>query len=559
MRLVRGDVVAGQYEVERHLDGAAPLDTYLARHLMAGRKVRLKVLQLDEPWSAAFAADTDAWAHVEDDAWVPCLAAGQAGKKSAFFAFGWEQGPTLAESLNGPSLPELVLELGKSVAGALASIHDRGLVHGHVRPSQIVLCQMRNGAPRLLDPIEPPTSWIIGTAPTYLAPEVVAGDAPTPASDVYGLGMTLATVVNGAVWAPTEGRVGRLLAALVGLRPALPPDDPALSSWINRMIAADPAERPDAAQVHDVFRTALEGAPLPALPAPSPALAETAKGLAVLVLKPPGARSAEAAGLDDAWRHAVEAHGTRVQRLIDQSLLCRVERGSLRAIITTVGLVVRASQEHAFRASVVCGLPVTRAEGENLATLLSEVSAIDHLASRTPAGVTRFTARLAAELGGTLPFKPSGDAFVLTQSHEGRRAPKRNGTLEMDAPAPRSSSSGGKRRKTSEIAVSEPRRAGRGGTLVMEPATTTSSPKRKKGGTLEIVVEAPTPSPAAPARGRQDTAELFLDDREAGGPPPERESCPTLEVVVDPELVEATRTGSPSRTSRRSTWSRRSS
>ncbi|MBL9023195.1 MAG: hypothetical protein JNL21_13425 [Myxococcales bacterium] len=537
MRLVRGDVVGGHYEVERHLDGSSLVDTYLARHLMAGKKVRLKILRNGEPWATALAGAAATWEKTEDDALVPCLAAGPAGKNSTFFAFGWEQGPTLAESVEGPMFPEAILELGGLVAGALSVIHENGLVHGHVRPSQIVLCQMRNGAPRLLDPVEPPETWIVGPASTYLAPEVVAGESPTPAADVYALGMTLATLANGTVWAPTEGRLGKLLAALVGLRPAIPSDDPALASWIVRMLAAAPAERPEARQVQEAFRRAQEGAGLPTLNAPSPALPEAVKALAMVVLRPPGARTPQAAGLDDTWRHAVESHGTKVHDLVDGSLVCRVDRGSLAAVVTTVSLVVRSSHEHAFRASAVCGLPVSREPGETTLKILTEVAALDQVASRTPAGVTRFTSRLADRLGGALPLKPSGDAFVLAQTGEAKRAPRRNGTLEMDAP-PKPPSSAGRRRKTSEVQVGEPKRAGRGGTLVMEPNDEPAPAKRKKGGTLEIVVE---PTPVVEAA------------------PSDLDPSPTLEIIVDPELLEATRTGSMSKKAgRRATWSRRS-
>lgn len=569
MKLVRGDVVAGHFEVERHLEGTGPVETYLARHLMAGKKVRLKVVSGDDPWTLALTERADGWQAVEDDGLVPCLSAGPSGKKGFFFAFGWEQGPTMDAGLDAPLAPEGVIELGVPLAGALRALHEEDLVHGHLRPSEIVLCQMRGGAPRLLDPVVAPESEIVGTAPTYLAPEVVAGGRSTSASDVYALGMTLARAMNGDDWVPTTGRLGKLLAVLLGVRPALALDNPALVSWIVRMTAPQPSERPEARQIEDAFRRALQDGSLPTLPAPSPAIDPGVNAVAAIVLRPPGSKTAEAAGLNESWKTSVEAHGTKVLPLVDGTLLCRIDRGSPAAVATTAGLVVRTSQEHAFRASAICGLPIARDQEENPMTLLGELTAMDGVASRTPAGVVRFTARLAERLGGSLPLKPSGDAFVLAQQAETKRA-RRGGTLEMELAEQRSQAGGGpKRRKTSEIAVDEPNRKGRSGTLVMEPDSEPAPTKRKKGGTLEIVVEpapqissnVPSAAPAL-AQSNRKTTELFLDDKHAGGrPAAELEPQPTLEVVVDTDLIEATRTGSVVKKGRRATWTggRRSS
>ncbi len=520
MRLVRGDVVAGEYEVERHVESTGAVDTYLARHLLAGRKVRLKIVRLDESWTKTLVAHVGSLPGVEDDGLVPCLAAGPAGKKSFFFAFGWEQGPTLEEDLAAPFDAVAVLEIGATLAGGLAAVHDAGLAHAHIRPNRVVLCQMRGHAPRLLDGLVPPEAWVVGSAPMYLAPEVVAGAPPSQEADVYALGAMLARMGAPEPWSPADGRFGKLLATLFGLRQPAAGEHPVVDSWITSMLAHDPAERPSAGEVHAAFSAALAGSG-DTRPAPhSRALDPTTRAVAAVLLRPPSSKSPEAAGLDATWRESVQAHGTRVVDLVDGSLLCRIERGSPAAVATTAGLVVRTSQEHAFRASAVCGLLYAEDEpGDPEAQLAAEIRSLDAIASRTPAGVVRFTARLAARVSGSLALKPSGDAFVLAQTGENKRA-RRGGTLEMEVGKPQDRPSGGgsRRRKSSEIAVDEPRpKRGRGGTLEMEVEA--PAPKRKRGGTLEIPIEPPTL-------------------RE-----PEERDRPTLEVVVDQALVEATRSG----------------
>ena len=87
------------------------------------------------------------------------------------------------------------LELLERVARACHTLHSRGLVHGDLRPDNVLLG--RN--PRLLDhglatlfPDAPP----YGSAP-YLAHERARGATPTPAGDVYALGALLYELLCG--------------------------------------------------------------------------------------------------------------------------------------------------------------------------------------------------------------------------------------------------------------------------------------------------------------------------------------------------------------------------
>ncbi len=545
--------------MERHLESDASVETYLARHLLAGRKIRLKVLRLEEPWVASLAERSASWGAVQDESLVPCISAGPVGKKGHYFAFASEKGPTL-EALGRALSNDAVLEMGARLASALSALHEEDLVHGHLRPSEVILSQSRNGAPRLLDPIQPPTSRLFGRAPTYLAPEVITGALPTPACDVYSLGVMLAELWNGCSWVVTEGQAGKMLGTLFGLRPALSPEDPSLASWLRRMMAMEPTERPEARQIHEAFRRPQQGESLPALPPPSPAVAETTRALAAVVLRPPGSKTAEAAGLGADWSHAIRAHGAKVSSLVDGSMLCRIDRGSPSAVVTTVALVVRTSQEHAFRASAACGLLMSRDDDESASALLDEITTLDRIASRTPAGVVRFTSRLAARISATLAIQPSGESFVLSQAAEPKRA-RRGGTLEMEVST---RGSGGRRRKSSEITVDPPRRTGRGGTLVMEPGPEVQA---RRGGTLEIGLGEGGETGGGADSGAEvepppsTTSRPTLPDPvDAPQPPTRGAEEPTVEVVVDPRLVEATRSHPATRkTPRRSTWGRRSS
>lgn len=99
----------------------------------------------------------------------------------------------------GPLPPAVAARVVAPVADALAWIHARGWVHGDVSAANIVvgpagavlvdLGSARPVAPRSLrDHVE--------ATPAAAAPEVLAGEAPTPASDVWSLAAVLRDVAG---------------------------------------------------------------------------------------------------------------------------------------------------------------------------------------------------------------------------------------------------------------------------------------------------------------------------------------------------------------------------
>ena len=96
-------------------------------------------------------------------------------------------------------------EVALKLLEVLFLIHDRGVLHLDVKPANIVVHHSESGpVPVLLDfgasgdakpkagapPLESSENGISGTLP-YLSPEVLRGDPPGPAADLYALGVTL--------------------------------------------------------------------------------------------------------------------------------------------------------------------------------------------------------------------------------------------------------------------------------------------------------------------------------------------------------------------------------
>ena len=148
---------------------------------------------------------------------------------------------------HGPLPADQVAHLGRLLAGALTAIHAAGVVHRDVKPGNVMLLDgdpvlIDFGIAHLVDETRLTMTGLVMGTPGYLAPEVVAGQALTPASDWWGWGATLAFAATGRApfgTGPLEvvlDRVRRAQADLDGL-------DPGLRPAVTSALVTDPARR----------------------------------------------------------------------------------------------------------------------------------------------------------------------------------------------------------------------------------------------------------------------------------------------------------------------------
>src|SRR5436305_488561 len=96
----------------------------------------------------------------------------------------------------GPLPPAVAVDVVAQVADALAYLHGNGIVHGDVKPGNI-LVPVDGSAVRLTDfgvarrISDSDQSRATHATPEYVAPEVIAGTPPRPSTDVYALGIVL--------------------------------------------------------------------------------------------------------------------------------------------------------------------------------------------------------------------------------------------------------------------------------------------------------------------------------------------------------------------------------
>lgn len=155
-------------------------------------------------------------------------------------------GPYLVmEFVDGPSLAtstvprEWIVPFGVQVASALGALHAAGIVHGDVKPANILVSGdsvkltdfgiARTGS----DTTALTREGVVFATPEYAAPETLATGARTPAGDVYSLGAVLHELVTGSRWSPATTATQ-----------AMPP-----AAWLpvlSGALAQDPDRRPSA-------------------------------------------------------------------------------------------------------------------------------------------------------------------------------------------------------------------------------------------------------------------------------------------------------------------------
>src|SRR5690349_20441143 len=92
------------------------------------------------------------------------------------------------------------------------------------------------------------TGATIGT-PAYMSPEQAMGSPVGPWTDLYATGVIAYELFSGTVPFGNREPMAILLAHVQEPPPPLPPEVPApIADWVRRLLAKDPAERPQSAQ-----------------------------------------------------------------------------------------------------------------------------------------------------------------------------------------------------------------------------------------------------------------------------------------------------------------------
>jgi serine/threonine protein kinase len=193
------------------------------------------------------------------------------GRELTFLSMELLEGVTLRQHLDaqGRLAPSAALPLARQMAAGLEAAHQAGVVHRDFKSANVMLVPTPRGLRAVVTDFGLARAGVGETAgltvtgaflgtPAYMAPEQVAGEEVTPATDLYALGIVLYEMVTGEL--PFQGEtalsvaVKRLSQEAPSPRTVVPDLDPRWEAVVARCLERRPAERfASAAEVADVL------------------------------------------------------------------------------------------------------------------------------------------------------------------------------------------------------------------------------------------------------------------------------------------------------------------
>lgn len=254
--------LADRYDLLEPLSASPLGEVWRAEDLQLSRQVAVltvdRGLAADAGFRATFEAEARAWASVchPGTTWVFDFGhvGGEAGAPPVVYL--------VRELVEGERLDAVLDRLGTlgvaqtldivaQAASTLAAAHSRGIVHGELTPTNLILrgdgvLKITNfGVARAVDATPLTSAHVALYGASYRSPEQAAGESPTPASDVYGLGVVAYECLTGQSPFRAEGPVGVALSHMTESPAPLPatvPDDAA--DLVYRMLDKEPDRRP---------------------------------------------------------------------------------------------------------------------------------------------------------------------------------------------------------------------------------------------------------------------------------------------------------------------------
>jgi serine/threonine protein kinase len=232
---------------------------YQARDLMLERTVAIKLLREDYSRAPAFQQRFRQEAKAAANLSHPNIV--------TVHDFGLDHGQLfiVMEYIPGSDLKTLIRQRGRftpeaglpliiQACAGLGYAHRAGLVHCDVKPQNMLITPDGRlkvtdfGIARALASIHPDEQTdLVWGSPQYFSPEQAAGGAPSPASDVYSLGVVMYELLTGSLpfQAPTAAELARLHMEVppTPLTEMVPELSPTLEKILNKVLSKEPSQR----------------------------------------------------------------------------------------------------------------------------------------------------------------------------------------------------------------------------------------------------------------------------------------------------------------------------
>ncbi|NOH04595.1 MAG: protein kinase [Chloroflexi bacterium] len=257
--MTEGALLNDRYKLEEKLGSGGMADVYRAHDVVLDRKVAIKVLRKDYSNNDNFQNQFRLEARSAANLSHPNIV--------TVHDFGFADGLLyiVMELIPGKDLKQLIRERGRfsieqgiplmiQACAGVGYAHRAGLAHCDIKPHNMLVSKdMRLkvtdfGIARALASIKPgERSDIVWGSPLYFAPEQAAGEPPTPASDVYSLGVVMYELLCGTppFTAATADELARLhiSARPLPISEYVPDIPPALEEIIMKVLSKEPSAR----------------------------------------------------------------------------------------------------------------------------------------------------------------------------------------------------------------------------------------------------------------------------------------------------------------------------
>ncbi|MDO4901436.1 serine/threonine-protein kinase [Actinomyces sp.] len=250
----------GRYRLVERIALGGMGEVWRATDLRSGRAVAVKILRPELAGDEIFLSRLRAEAANSRGLRHPNLAVVlDSGERrgSGWIVMELVQGRALSDILTerGTMDPDEILPILAQVARALQVVHDSGVVHRDVKPSNILI--NREGLAKLTDfgismgvnqrPMTA-TGMVMGTA-QYLAPEQAMGNVATPSGDLYALGVIAYEALVGHRPFTGSTQVDIAFAHVNQTVPPLPDELPLeVREVVMELLAKKPTNRPHSAR-----------------------------------------------------------------------------------------------------------------------------------------------------------------------------------------------------------------------------------------------------------------------------------------------------------------------
>lgn len=238
-----GQVVAGRFHIVRRLGSGGMAVVYEAvdNKLMERRALkfprRRHSVRFPEEVRAALRITHENICRIHEIHSTP---------ESDFVSMELLEGETLLERMRRRPLTRAeTLDVARQLCRGVEAAHAAGILHQDLKPENVMLTARAGGGARvvitdfgLAGPLGAAAAGKVAGTPNYIAPEVWKGGAPTPASDVYALGVILYEMLAGRL----PFAAGSAWKERLNARPAAPGG----GRWdriVLRCLSPDPARR----------------------------------------------------------------------------------------------------------------------------------------------------------------------------------------------------------------------------------------------------------------------------------------------------------------------------